>query len=76
MGNQKGPHLGRVHLPLEHQLDGFTGFLPTEAGAGVLAAAHLADQFSEQGTIRSQGFKTLLATSLERRHGRIRPWIL
>jgi hypothetical protein len=50
--------------------------LATEAGAGVLAAAHLANQFSEQGTIRPQGIKTLLAASFKRRHGGIRRWIL
>jgi hypothetical protein len=50
--------------------------LATEAGAGVFAAAHLADQFSEQGAIRTQGIKTLLAASFKRRHGGIRRWIL
>ena len=76
VGNQKSPHLGRVNLAFEHQLDRCTGFLATEAGAGVFAAAHLADQFSEQGAIRTQGIKTLLAASFKRRHGGIRRWIL
>ena len=76
MSNQKSPHLGRVNLAFEHQLDRCSGFLATKACAGVLAAAHLANQFSEQGTIRSQGIKTLLAASFKRRHGGIRRWIL
>ena len=52
--DQEGPHLGVIGLALEHQVHRHTGLLPIQAGAGVFAAAHLADQLAEVGPLGAE----------------------
>jgi len=75
VGDQKSPDLGFVDLTCEHQLDGSTGFVAAEAGAGVFTAAHLADQLAEQGPLRTEGPKLGGPALLPGRWQRCHLWI-
>ena len=47
MGDQESAELGLADLGAEHQVHRLAGLLATEAGAGVLTAAHLAKELPE-----------------------------
>jgi hypothetical protein len=61
MGDQERPHLGPLHLAAQHQRHGLVGLRPTQTGAGVLAATHLADEVPKAGPGLPQGRASLAA---------------